>query len=92
MELERVYGADCKTVRPQGQGDIYADQQAELHTLRMQKEALLRETIDREADLRKFLSEHAMQTESLQKVIRTLDATRADSKSCTSRLRRTRTS
>eukprot|EP00971_Amphidinium_carterae_P291146 5781043-Amphidinium_carterae.1 len=66
MELERVYGADWKTGRPQGQGDPYADQQAELQTLRMQKEALLRETIDREADLRKFLSEHAMQTESMQ--------------------------
>eukprot|EP00971_Amphidinium_carterae_P279958 5557486-Amphidinium_carterae.2 len=78
MELERVYGADWKTLRPQGQGDPYADQQAELQTLRMQTETLLRETIDRKADLRKFLSEHAMQTESMQEVIRTLDATRAE--------------
>eukprot|EP00971_Amphidinium_carterae_P211297 4192572-Amphidinium_carterae.2 len=70
MELERVYGADWKTVSPQGQGDPYADEQAELQTLRMQKEALLRETIDREADLRKFLSEHSMQTESLQEAQR----------------------
>eukprot|EP00971_Amphidinium_carterae_P014442 285334-Amphidinium_carterae.1 len=31
MELERVYGADWKTVKPQGQGDPYADQQIELY-------------------------------------------------------------
>eukprot|EP00971_Amphidinium_carterae_P209831 4162157-Amphidinium_carterae.1 len=44
----------------------------------MQKEALLRKTIDREKDLRKFLTEHSMQTESMQEVIKTLDATRSE--------------
>eukprot|EP00971_Amphidinium_carterae_P273897 5435987-Amphidinium_carterae.4 len=34
--------------------------------------------MNRKADLRKFLSEHSMQTESLQEVIRTIDATRAE--------------
>eukprot|EP00971_Amphidinium_carterae_P019047 374815-Amphidinium_carterae.1 len=61
-----MYGADWKTVRPPGQGDPIADQQNELQVLRLQKEALLRETIDRESELRKFLVEHSMQTESMQ--------------------------
>eukprot|EP00971_Amphidinium_carterae_P315972 6280794-Amphidinium_carterae.1 len=74
---ERMYGQDWRHLDPVTQAQsLTENQQQELSVLRLQRDALLRENQDHDADLRRVIHEHSVQTTSMQDVIRILDLSR----------------
>eukprot|EP00971_Amphidinium_carterae_P195504 3879722-Amphidinium_carterae.1 len=86
-ELEAIYGREWRDVQPdlsqgvQSPGTVQRNNELLLQLQVQQRNALAAENYARQHDLERVLQEHALQSDSFNDTLRTLEATRAEQQS-----------